>query len=127
MDIIINNSSNQPIYEQIIAQLKEKIMLGELVEGDELPSLRFLAKELRISVITTKRAYEELARDGFIISVPGKGCYVSKKNITLEKKTQQKEIEIILRKAIALAKTSDTTLEALEQRLTHLYKEAENE
>ena len=71
LDIIISNSGGQPIYDQISAQIKSKIISGELKEGDALPSIRFLAKELRISVITTKRAYEELERDGFIVSVPG--------------------------------------------------------
>ena len=81
MNIIISNSSGQPIYDQISAQIKSKIISGELKEGDALPSIRFLAKELRISVITTKRAYEELERDGFLVSVPGKGSYVAAKNL----------------------------------------------
>ena len=74
MDIILSNSSVKPIYEQITDQVKEQIMAGTLSAGDALPSMRLLAKELRISVITTKRAYEELERDGFLENVPGKGC-----------------------------------------------------
>ena len=72
MDIIISNSSSSPIYEQITRQIKDHILQGELKAGDALPSMRMLAKELRISLITTKRAYEELERDGFIETVPGK-------------------------------------------------------
>ena len=80
MNIIISNTSEKPIYEQITTQIKAIIMKGELNAGDALPSIRFLAKELRISVITTKRAYEELERDGFIETVPGKGSFVASGN-----------------------------------------------
>ena len=72
MDIIISNSSGAPIYEQIVRQLKGLILSGELAEGEALPSMRLLARDLRISVITTKRAYEELEREGFLTTVPGK-------------------------------------------------------
>ena len=71
MDIILSNQSGKPIYEQICEQIKSLIISGKLSEGDALPSMRLLAKELRISVITTKRAYEELEREGFLYSVPG--------------------------------------------------------
>ena len=77
MDIIISNSSGKPIYEQITSQIKQKIMQGDLKEGDALPSMRLLAKDLHISVITTKRAYEDLERDGFITTVVGKGSFVA--------------------------------------------------
>ena len=80
MDIIISNSSGRPIYDQISEQIKEKILTGQLEEGEALPSMRLLAKELRISVITTKRAYEELERDGFIVTMTGKGSFVAEKN-----------------------------------------------
>ena len=80
MDIILSNTSGKPIYEQIADQVKEQIMSGTLEAGDALPSMRLLAKELRISVITTKRAYEELERDGFLENVPGKGCFVAPQN-----------------------------------------------
>lgn len=83
MDIIISNSSGAPIYEQICSQIKGKIISGELKEGDALPSIRLLAKELRISVITTKRAYEELERDGFLVTYAGKGSFVAGKNLDL--------------------------------------------
>ena len=77
MDIILSNSSGKPIYEQIADQVREQILSGALSAGDALPSMRVLAKELRISVITTKRAYEELEREGFLTTVPGKGCFVA--------------------------------------------------
>ena len=80
MDIIIRNSGGVPIYDQITRQMKGLILRGELKEGEALPSMRLLAKELRISVITTKRAYEELERDGFLDNVPGKGCFVAPQN-----------------------------------------------
>ena len=80
MDIIISNSSGVPIYEQIEEQIKGQIMAGQLAEGDALPSMRVLAKELKISIITTKRAYEDLERDGFIESITGKGSFVKKIN-----------------------------------------------
>ena len=80
MDIILSNSSGKPIYQQIADQVKEQVCSGALAAGDALPSMRLLAKELRISVITTKRAYEELERDGFLENVPGKGCFVAPQN-----------------------------------------------
>ena len=93
MNIIISNSSGQPIYDQISSQVKSKIISGELKPGDALPSIRYLAKELRISVITTKRAYEELERDGFIVSVPGKGSYVAEKNLEFVREEHLRRIE----------------------------------
>ena len=79
MDIIISNADNSPIYEQIYRQIKSGILRGSLQEGDMLPSIRALAKDLRISVITTKRAYDELEKDGYIHTVAGKGCFVAEK------------------------------------------------
>ena len=81
VDILISNSSGKPIYEQITSQIKNMILSGTLQAGEALPSMRLLAKELRISVITTKRAYEDLERDGFIETVPGKGSFVAHKNV----------------------------------------------
>ncbi|MEF9975118.1 MAG: GntR family transcriptional regulator, partial [Clostridia bacterium] len=80
MDIIIRNSGETPIYDQIVRQIKGSILQGDLAIGEALPSMRLLAKDLRISVITTKGAYEELERDGFISTVPGKGCFVAPQN-----------------------------------------------
>ena len=103
MDIIISNSAGTPIYEQICAQMKAKIMSGELAEGDALPSIRLLAKELRISVITTKRAYEELEREGFLVTVPGKGSFVAGKNLELIREERLRETEALLIRARELA------------------------
>ncbi len=123
MNIIISNSSDKPIYEQITSQIKNMIMTGELNEGDVLPSMRFLAKELRISVITTKRAYEELERDGFIETVIGKGCFVSKKNIEFIKEEQLRNIEINMQKIVELANICGIKLHELIEMLTIIYKE----
>ena len=87
MDIIITNQSDRPIYEQIMDQIKAQIMNGELKEGDALPSMRLLAKELRISIITTKRAYEELEREGYIESYTGKGSFVTGVNHEMVKES----------------------------------------
>lgn len=98
MDIIISNASNQPIYEQIYSQIKNNIISGKLSEGDMLPSIRVLAKDLRISVITTKRAYDELEKDGYIYTVAAKGCFVAKRNIELIREENLKKIEEYLQK-----------------------------
>ena len=103
MDLIISNSSGAPIYEQICSQIKSRIISGELAEGDALPSMRVLAKELRISVITTKRAYEELERDGFIVSYPGKGSFVAGRNLEFIREEHLRQIEELLGRARALA------------------------
>ena len=93
MNLIISNASGKPIYEQIYTQIKNCILTGELSPGDALPSIRALAKDLRISVITTTRAYDELEQDGFIDRVPGKGCYVAEKNLELVREAHLKQIE----------------------------------
>jgi len=104
MDIIISNSGGVPIYEQITAQVKQKIIMGELPEGTPLPSMRLLAKELRISVITTKRAYEELERQGFIESYTGKGSFVKASDTELFKEESLRQIEESLTAAVEKAK-----------------------
>ena len=93
MDIIISNDSDKPIYEQITSQIKNQIMQGSLREGDALPSMRTLAKELRISVITTKRAYEELERESFITTVVGKGSFIKAADMRLLREENLKRIE----------------------------------
>ena len=103
MEIIISNAGGTPIYEQICSQIKSRIISGELAEGDALPSMRVLAKELRISVITTKRAYEELERDGFIVSYPGKGSFVAGRNLEFIREEHLRQIEDLLGRARALA------------------------
>ena len=104
MNIIIDNSSGEPIYEQIINQIKNMVIKGEFKEGDLLPSMRFLAKELKISVITTKRAYEELEKAGVIETIVGRGSFVTKKNIESIKKEHLKNIEEMLKKTVDMAK-----------------------
>ncbi|MDP3448352.1 MAG: GntR family transcriptional regulator [Eubacteriales bacterium] len=113
MNIIISNASNLPIYEQIYAQMKNAILLGDLSEGDLLPSIRQLAKDLRISVITTKRAYDELERDGFLYTVAGKGCYVAAKNTGIIREGRLKDIEEHMREILRLAPVCELTGEDL--------------
>ncbi len=93
MNILIDNKSGEPIYNQIYMQIKNQIIGGELAEHALLPSIRGLAKDLRISFITTKRAYEELEREGFIYTLPAKGCYVAPKNIELLREENLRRIE----------------------------------
>lgn len=122
MNIIISNAGGQPIYEQICTQIKNLIISGELKEGDALPSMRLLAKELRISVITTKRAYEELEREGFISTVTGKGSFVAPQNLELLREVHLKAIEGHLQEAVDLAASCGLSLEDLKEILTLLYK-----
>ncbi|MDO5558802.1 MAG: GntR family transcriptional regulator [Oscillospiraceae bacterium] len=103
MEIIISNADDRPIYEQIYKQIKKYIMSGKLCEGDALPSIRSLAKDLRISVITTKRAYDELEKDGYINTVASKGCYVAAKNKSIIREQYLTQIETHLREAAELA------------------------
>lgn len=123
MDIIISNSSGVPIYEQIVRQMKGLILSGELAEGEALPSMRLLARDLRISVITTKRAYEELERDGFLATVPGKGCFVAAQNREVRREAVLCQIEEHLSMAVDAARTGAVELEELTEMLATLYKE----
>jgi len=104
MEIYISNSEGTPIYEQIRRQIKEKILSGEVNEGEPLPSIRLLAKELRISVITTKRAYEELEAEGFICTMPGKGSFVAPQNPELYREETLKKVEELLGQALETAR-----------------------
>ena len=113
MEIIIRNTVNQPIYEQIYSQLKAQIIAGTLKPGEALPSIRALAKDLKISVITTKRAYDELEAQGFLYTVAGKGCFVAEKNLDLIREQQLKELEDHLTAAAGLAKSCGVTVEEL--------------
>ncbi|MDD6052087.1 MAG: GntR family transcriptional regulator [Clostridiales bacterium] len=103
MHILIDNKSGAPIYDQIYAQIKGQIISGELKEHELLPSIRGLAKDLRISFITTKRAYEELEREGFIYTLPAKGCYVAPKNVELLREETLKQVEAHVEEALRLA------------------------
>ena len=125
MDIILSNASGKPIYEQITDQIKEQIMAGALSAGDALPSMRLLAKELRISVITTKRAYEELERDGFITTVAGKGSFVAAQNLELAREGSLREIEEHLQSAAELARHIGLTAGDLKNMLDILIEEKE--
>jgi len=123
MKIIISNSSNQPIYEQIVSQIKSSILSGELLDANPLPSIRNLAKELQISVITTKRAYDELEREGFIVTVPGKGSYVASQNKELLHEKRLKIVEDKLAEAVSAAKFIQLSLEQLQEMLSLFYEE----
>lgn len=123
MDIIISNSSGVPLYEQIEEQIKGQIMTGELKEGDALPSMRVLAKELKISIITTKRAYEDLERDGFIESVTGKGSFVKRVNGDIMKERMRVAIQELLETAVDKAALGKVPLAEMQEMLTLLYEE----
>lgn len=123
MDIIISNSGGKPIYEQITGQIKNMIMSGELKPGDALPSMRLLAKELRISVITTKRAYEDLERDGFITTMVGRGSFVAESNMEILKEEQLRIVEQRLQEAVEQGRKSGVTLTEMQEILSMLYKE----
>lgn len=123
MDIILSNSSGVPIYEQIEEQIKSQIMSGNLVEGELLPSMRVLAKDLKISIITTKRAYEDLERDGFIESVTGKGSFVKGINNDIVKENMMFAIEELLDKAVDKAIIGKVSCEELTEMVRLLYDE----
>ena len=126
MDIILSNASGAPIYEQIEEQVKSQIMTGELAAGDVLPSMRVLAKELKISVITTKRAYEDLERDGFIETVVGKGSFVKGINSEIMKESMLFAIEEALEKAVDKAVLGKVSLGEMEEMLKIIYEEKKN-
>ena len=123
MNLIISNSSGKPIYEQITAQIKNSILSGELQEGEALPSMRALAKDLRISVITTKRAYDELEQEGFLYAVPAKGFFVAAKNTELLREENLKKIEAHLTEAVRLAAPCGLTKQELTEMLELLWEE----
>lgn len=123
MDIIISNAGGQPIYEQICRQIKGAITSGELQPGEALPSIRALARDLRISVITTKRAYEELERQGFLYTVAGKGCFVARENLELVRENSLREIEGHLQAALELAGQCGLTAGEVQEMLRLLSEE----
>lgn len=123
MDILISNASGKPIYDQIATQIKNMIISGQLAQGDSLPSMRLLAQELRISVITTKRAYEDLERDGFIHTVPGKGSFVSPMNTQLLREERMRAVEAHLQAAVEEARSAQLSLPELQELLSLLYQE----
>lgn len=121
MVIILNNSSDEPIYQQIVMQIKSHIMRGVLAEGELLPSIRMLAKQLRISTITTKRAYEELERDGFIETVGGKGCFVKAQNKEFLYEEVLRQAEELMNKVCDQARMGGVSLEELKEILELCY------
>lgn len=123
MQIIISNSSKEPIYEQITNQIKSLILTGDLLEGTALPSMRQLAKDLQISVITTKRAYEELEKAGFIYSIVGKGSFIAEQNLEVIKEKKLKVIEEQLSAVIKNSKEIGMSLNELQELLSILNEE----
>ena len=127
MKLIISNRSSVPIYEQIKNQIKDAILSGELKEDTALPSIRQLAKDLKISVITTTRAYNDLEVEGFVVNIQGKGCFVLPRNLELVKENAYREIELAFEKAIDLAQRNSMTYTELLEILNNLYKEYKDE
>ncbi|HJN09253.1 MAG TPA: GntR family transcriptional regulator [Pirellulaceae bacterium] len=125
MKILLSNASPAPIYDQIAGQIKEQIVNGQLTEGFALPSIRRLAKDLQVSVITTKRAYEELEKDGFIHAVRGKGCFVAAQNLELLREMKMRVVEEKLAEAVAEAKSFGIETKLLHEMLTLLTGEDE--
>ena len=123
MELIIRNTTNQPIYDQIYSQIKAQIIAGKLSPGEALPSIRALAKDLRISVITTKRAYEELERAGYLVTVAGKGSFVAPQNLELLREAHLTEIEDHLRAAARLARGCGLSQGELEEMLALQWEE----
>ncbi len=123
MNIVISNASQEPIYQQIITQLKNLIIQGGIAQGEALPSIRTLAKNLQISVITTKRAYEELERDGYIHTVPGKGSFVAAQNQELLKETRLRIVEEKLTEAVTSARTIGVSRTELRKMLDLMYED----
>ena len=123
MNILIDNRSGTPIYDQIYTQAKQQIISGELTEDEALPSIRSLAKDLRISVITTKRAYEELERDGFIYTVAGKGSFVAARNLELLREENLRKIEALMQEILRLAPACGLDINALSEMLRLLNEE----
>ena len=123
MELIIRNNTDQPIYGQITSQIRSQILSGALAPGDALPSIRALAKDLKISVITTKRAYDELEAEGFVCTVAGKGCFVAEKNLDLIRETQLKALEDHLSAAVESAKSCGVSPAELQEMLRILLEE----
>ena len=123
MEIILSNASDRPIYEQITSQIKEMIMKGDLKPGEPMPSMRRLARDLHVSVITTQRAYDDLARDGFIVTVPAKGTFVSAQNQDFIREENLRRVEKLLLDAAALGRENGLSLDDLKNTLEVIYTE----
>lgn len=125
MQLYIDNRSGAPIYDQIYSQIKDAILSGQVTEGEALPSIRALAKDLRISVITTKRAYEELESEGFIYTLPGKGCFVAERSTELLREENLKKIEEHMQEVRRLASACRLTENELDEMWRLQREEAE--
>ncbi len=123
MEIVISNSSDKPIYEQIASQIREQVLTGALVAGDKLPSIRSLATQLRISAITTKRAYQDLEAQGYINTVPGKGCFVAGDNLELLREERLRKVEDSLARAVSEARSAGITTDELREMLDLLLED----
>ena len=123
MNIVIRNTGDMPIYEQIVVQIKQAIVAGELTEGEALPSMRLLAKELRISLITTKRAYEELEREGFIVTMTGRGSFVAAKILDILREEQRRRLEAHLADAVDAARAAGVDADELCALIRILYQD----
>ena len=123
MNIVIRNTGDMPIYEQIVVQIKQAIVAGELTEGEALPSMRLLAKELRISLITTKRPYEELEREGFIVTMTGRGSFVAAKNLDILREEQRRRLEAHLADAVDAARAAGVDADELCALIRILYQD----
>lgn len=123
MQLYIDNRSGAPIYDQIYSQIKDAILSGQVTEGEALPSIRALAKDLRISVITTKRAYDELENEGFIYTLPGKGCFVAERSTELLREENLRKIESHMQEIRRLANACRLT----EQELDDMWRLQEEE
>jgi len=121
--VLIDNKSGLPIYDQIYSQIKSQIINGDLKEDEALPSIRSLAKDLRISVITTKRAYDELEKEGFIYTVPAKGCFVARKNVELLREENLKKIEDYMQRIMELSVSCNLTKSDVVDMLNLIWEE----
>lgn len=123
MKIILKNNSDFPIYEQIKQQVKQNILKGHVAPGEYLPSMRELAKDLQVSLITTKRAYEDLEKDGFVTTIRGKGTFVKEQDSSILKEKQFFTIENLVKELVNEAQAIETSLEELQDILTFIYEE----
>ena len=117
MEIVLSNSSDKPIYEQIAAQIRDAVAAGELAAGEQLPSIRALAAQLRISAITTKRAYQDLEAQGYVTTIPGKGCFVAEQNLDLLREERLRSVETSLARAVCDARACGLSDDELREML----------
>lgn len=117
MEIVLSNLSDKPIYEQIATQVRDAVAAGELAAGEQLPSIRALAAQLRISAITTKRAYQDLEAQGYVTTIPGKGCFVAEQNLDLLREERLRRVEVSLARAVCDARACGLSDDELREML----------